>query len=178
VNLEEYKKIRDTINNADVLMYKGTAWDSRIIRKIIRSKYSHAGIVAWWDDRLMVLEAVGRGVIVRPVSSTIKHYRGKVHLYSSKDTIPHHVRSKMVQFAQQELGKEYATWKSILLGFKILFKKKLDEKDKLKRANKLYCSHYVAQIYNSQGFDLKKDMSDRFMRPGDIANSPLLQRVK
>ena len=178
MNLEEYQEIRDTINNADILMYKGTTLFSRLIRKVTKSEYSHAGIVAWWNDRLMVLEAVGKGVIVTPISSNISHYKGEVHLYSTKASISANVRSKMLQFAQQELGKEYATWKLILFGIKIIFKKNLDEKDELKRTNKLYCSHYVAQVYNSQGHDLKKGVSDRFMRPEDIANSKLLEKIK
>ena len=32
--------------------------------------------------------------------------------------------------------------------------------------------------YNSQGHDLKEGVSDRYMRPEDIAKSNLLQRLK
>jgi hypothetical protein len=42
--------------------------------------------------------------------------------------------------------------------------------------NKLFCSQYVAQIYNSIGLDLKRNREDRFMSPGDIARSRLLER--
>jgi len=178
MNLEEYQEIRGDINNADVLMYKGKTLTSRLIRRTTKSDYSHAGIVIWWDKRLMVLEAVSKGVIVTPISINLKHYKGEVHLYSTKDSISKDERSKMVEFAQLELGKEYARWKMILFGIKIIFKKNLDEKDELKRANKLYCSHYVAQVYNSQGYDLKKDVSDSFMSPEDIAKSNLLLRIK
>ena len=84
MNFQEYQIIRDTINNADVLMYKGTTLISRIIRKLTKSEYSHAGIVAWWNERLMVLEAVGKGVIVTPISSNISHYKGEVYLLDDR----------------------------------------------------------------------------------------------
>jgi hypothetical protein len=59
---------------------------------------------------------------------------------------------------------------------KVLFKRDLSEKDELRMENKLFCSQYVAQIYNSVGSDLKKNTEDRFMSPGDIASSPLLEK--
>ena len=82
----------------------------------------------------------------------------------------------MVIFAQEELGKSYARWKAVLLGLRVLFKRDLSKKDELRMENKLFCSQYVAQIYNSIGLDLKKNREDRFMSPRDIAKSPLLEK--
>jgi len=96
--------------------------------------------------------------------------------FTSKQEISDEDRLRMVIFAQEELGKRYATWKAILLGWKVLFKRDLGERDRLRRENKLFCSQYVAQIYNSIGLDLKKNREDRFMLPGDIARSPLLEK--
>ena len=50
-----------------------------------------------------------------------------------------------------------------------------DKKDEIRRARKLFCSHYVSQAYNYVGRDLKKNKSDRFMTPDDIATSPILR---
>lgn len=177
-----YNEIRNDIKDCDILLYKGTHWLSKVIRWATKSPYSHAGVVVWWNNRLMVLEAIGKGVIVTPLSQNLRHYKGEVHLYVLKTGTNKNVktstRNEMLRFAQHELGKEYARWKMILFGIKILLSKDLDKKDELKRANKLYCSQYVAQIYNSGGFDLKKDKADRFMSPKDVAESPLLNRVK
>jgi hypothetical protein len=82
----------------------------------------------------------------------------------------------MVILAQEELGKSYARWKAMLFGLKVLFKRDLSIIDELRMENKLFCSQYVAQIYNSIGLDLKKNREDRFMSPGDIARSPLLEK--
>ena len=83
----------------------------------------------------------------------------------------------LVAFAQRELGKEYATWRAILLGARILFNRRVEERDRLRREQKLFCSYYVAQAYNAINRDLKRGYSDRFMSPGDIAASPLLRRT-
>ena len=170
-----YSTYRTKIKTCDVLLYQGKNWFSRAIRWVIKSPYSHAGLVVWWNDRLIVLEAVSKGVIATPLSQNLSHYKGEVHLYSvlAKEID----RDKMLKFAQEELGKEYATWKMVLFGIKILLSKDLDKRDELRQAHKLYCSQYVARVYNSEGCDLKKNKADRFMSPNDIANSPRLGRV-
>jgi hypothetical protein len=170
----EYSEIRRQIHNGDVLLYEGFNLASRLIRWATRSRYSHAGIAVWWNDRLMVMEAVGNGVSVTPMSNNVRHYHGHVKWYSTREPIPENKRLEMVRFAQEELGKEYALWKAFLLGLAVLFKRNKDKKDDLRRENKLYCSWYVAQIYNAISLDLKKGVSDRFMTPQDIARSPVL----
>jgi len=119
---------------------------------------------------------VGRGVSVTPLSANLRHYHGHVQWFTTRKPVSQAKRRGMIQFAQQELGKGYALWKSIVLGFFILFHRGVDTRDRLRRENKLYCSWYVAQIYNAVGLDLKKGVSDRFMTPEDIARSPLLVR--
>jgi hypothetical protein len=156
-------------------MYKGTGIFSWLIKKATRSEYSHASVVVWWNQRLMVMEAVGKGVIVNPLSHNVDHYHGDIDWYSSVQDIAPEQRTHMVQFAQQELGKSYDTWKAILVGIGAFFKKKVEEQDELRRSTELFCSHYVAEIYNAIGIDLKKETSDRFMVPDDIARSPQLQ---
>ena len=173
---KSYKSFRDEVKNGDVLMYKNSGIIAWIVMKIIGSEtYSHAGIVAWWNQRLMVMEAVGKGVIVTPLSYNIEHAHGDVEWYRSVEPISDERRIQMVQFAQQELGKKYAMWKAILLFIGRTLKLDFDKTDKLKRENHLFCSQYVSAIYNSIGIDLKKNLSDRFMAPDDIAASPKLE---
>jgi len=174
---EFYGDARLQIKNGDVLMYRGRSLQSRLICLLTRSRYSHAGLAVWWNDRLVVMEAVGRGVMVTPLSSNVRHYDGRVEWYTSREDIPDSERIMLVAFAQRELGKEYATWRAILLGLRILINRRVEERDKLRREQKLFCSYYVAQAYNAIHRDLKRSFSDRFMSPGDIAASPLLRRV-
>ena len=171
-----YEDIRSQIKDGDVLMFKGRYFSSSIIRWLTGSFYSHAGIAVWWNRRLMVMEAVERGVGILPLSRKIGSYRGDVEWFCSKKEIPERDRLRMILFAQEELGKSYARWREILFGWKILLRRNLSEKDELRRENKLYCSQYVARTYNAIGLDLKKNRDDRFMSPDDVANSPLLEK--
>jgi hypothetical protein len=172
-----YDDIRSQIKNGDVLMYRGKSLQSRIIMFITRSNFSHAGIAAWWNNRLMVMEAVGKGVVATPMSLSVGKYDGRVEWFTSAEEISDDERLQMIKFAQEELGKEYATWKATKLGLKIFFQHDKEKRDQLRRERQLFCSYYVAQIYNSIGRDLKRGVSDRFMTPRDIADSPMLRRV-
>jgi len=174
--LLKYDDVLSQINNGDVFMYKGKGIASYIIQRVTRSPYSHAGIAAWWNERLMVMEAKGNGVVVSPFSRSVGHYHGDVEWFISTQEISESDRLKMVIFAQEELGKTYGRWKAIVLGIRTLFQRDLDKRDRLRKQNKLFCSEYVAQTYNSICLDLKKKTSDRFMKPADIANSPLLEK--
>jgi hypothetical protein len=164
------------MKNGDVLMFTGEYWISAIIKLLTHSSYSHAGIVAWWNKRLMVMEADSKGVIVSRLSSKLDKYRGKVEWYACRQEISEENRKKMVDLAQEELGKSFAKWKALLFGWRVFFKKSLSKKDEFRRSNKLFCSHYVAEIYNRIGIDLKKKREDRFMSPQDIANSHQLEK--
>jgi len=173
----DYEQMRLQIKNGDVLMYRGRKWESRVIRWATGSRYSHAGIAAWWNDRLIVMEAVGKGVVITPISRNVRSYRGSVEWFTSVDEIADDERLRMVEFAQRELGKEYALLRTLRLGILALFKRNVESRDRLRREERLFCSHYVAATYNAIGKDLKKGVSDRFMSPGDIAASPLLKRM-
>jgi len=171
-----YDLVRPQIRNGDVLMFKGKYRSSFLIKWLTKSSYSHAGIAVWWNERLMIMEAVMSGVRVAPLSRNVYQHEGNVEWFSCKKEISEEDRLKMIIFAQEELGKSYARWKAVLFGVKVLFKRDLSEKDELRMENKLFCSQYVAQIYNSIGLDLKKNREDRFMSPGDLARSPLLEK--
>jgi hypothetical protein len=166
-----YSDMRKTIASADVLLYEGETFFSWIIKKVTRSRFSHAGIAVWWNERLMVMEAVRLGVVVTPLSASVGHYKGHVHWYTSKRLLGEKDRERMIIFAQEELGKAYALWKAIWVGIKLVFNWKPEERDELKREQKLFCSAYVAQIYNSIGVDLVPGRSDIFVVPEDIASS-------
>jgi hypothetical protein len=173
----DYDATRPLIKDGDVLMYRGRSLESRLIRWATRSKYSHAGLAVWWNDRLMVMEAVGRGVVLSPLSKNVRSYSGSVEWFSSVEEISAEERVRMIQIAQQELGKEYALWRALILGWRVLFQKDIEKRDGLRREARLFCSHYVAAVYNAIGKDLKRGVSDRFMSPGDIASSPMLKRM-
>ncbi len=169
-----YQSVRADILDGDVLLYRGSGFFAKMIQVVTRSKYSHTGVAAWWNNRLMVLEAVNRGVMVTPLSKNIESYHGDIEWYSTKTDLSSEQRSDMVDFAQQELGKEYDYLKAFWLGLVFLLRRPKDPNDALIKATKLFCSYYVAQIYNSVGIDLQPELSDRHMAPKDISTSSKL----
>lgn len=173
----QYSRTRLQIRDCDILLYRGRSWESRLIRLVTGAPYSHAGLAVWWNDRLMVLEAVGRGVVATPLSANVRRYDGRVELFTSVEEISPADRTRMVEFAQRELGKSYGTMQAILLGLRRLLGNRGGEGDSWRRARKLICSQYVAGVYTQAGRDLTAGVSDRFTAPGDIALSPLLRRL-
>jgi len=172
----KYTDVRQDIKQGDILLYKGRTFVSWAIKFFTRSEYSHAGIAVKWNDRLMVMEAIRKGVIVNPLRRSLKRYKGSVEWWSCKEEINDGDRHKMIIFAQKELGKDFAFWLLFCFAFAIsFFIRDLNKRVAFRREKKLFCSLYVAEIYSQAGKDLRKDLSDRFTSPGDIANSPLLE---
>lgn len=166
-----YGNIKKNIKDGDILLYKGTALPSRIIRMVTKSEYSHAGIAAKWNNRHMVMEVTHKGVIATTLARNIRHYKGDVEWFSSKKDISKAKRDTMIKFAQEQLGNEYDFLQLLRIGIKLLFKKVINVKDE-----RLICSEFVAEMYSQVGIDLKKGASDAFTTPSDISRSAMLER--
>jgi hypothetical protein len=174
-----YGRYRGEFKDADIVMFKGTGLVSRIIKWRTKSVYSHAGVVAWWNERLIVLEAVGKGVVARPISYALHHYKGGFDYYRLKAEYPvtANKRKQMVVFAQRQLGKEYATWEVVKFFFRLLFNLKMTKRDSPKPPGKFFCSQYVSAIYREGGLDLEMKFGDKFTTPCQISESKLLEYV-
>ncbi|MEE9372918.1 MAG: YiiX/YebB-like N1pC/P60 family cysteine hydrolase [Saprospiraceae bacterium] len=173
----QYQDIRSNIKDADILLYKGTGLFSYLIKKITRSEYSHAGLAVRWNDRLMVMEAVGRGVIVTPLSTNVRKYHGDVEWFQCKEKISDEKRLLIIQFAQKELGKKYSILGVLWIAYHILLKKPFTESESDITSKRLFCSLYVASSYNqaSLNLDLARGKPDYLTTPDDIRLSPLLE---
>jgi len=179
VNIISYDDIRSDIKNAEVLLYRGTDIVSRGIKLLTGSKYSHAGLVVWWNERLMVLEAVGNGVVAMPLSENLKHHHGAVDYYRCTETIDDSRRLDMVIFSQEQLGKKYAFFQMAIFGFKLLFRMKMSSRER--RANGAYgqffCSEYVSATYLTQRIDLAASLSPQYTSPDALSKSDKLTLV-
>jgi len=195
--INEYERVRDQIMDGDVILFEGIGflsaalhWRKRprefpvwkyllhalvstIVKAATGSKYSHAGLAAWWHKRLMVLEAIGDGVIVNPLRRSEERFKAKIYWFHCEEILPEGRELMMIK-AQEELGKPYGFWKAILYLICILFKIDVDKRDSLRKAKSIYCSEYVARVYNAVHKDLRKGHADQFMSPQDIAESSLL----
>ncbi|HNW59418.1 MAG TPA: YiiX/YebB-like N1pC/P60 family cysteine hydrolase [bacterium] len=167
----DYAHTRAEIRDGDILLYESDTFYSRIIKKVTHSRFTHAGIAVWWIERLMVMEAVGRGVVVTPLSTGVREHKARVHWFTAVQPITAEQRRHMIMEAQEELGKKYALGHAIWVGIKLLFNWKPERRDQLRKEQKFFCSAYVAHVYNACGIDLKRGLGDSSMVPEDIATS-------
>lgn len=172
-----YQQHRHDMQDGDVLIFKGQSWLSKIIKWRTRSDYSHAGVVVWWNDRLMVLEAIGQGVLARPISYNLDHYRGDIEYFRPSQEIATETRTRMAQFAQAQLGKKYASRRLLSFFFKLLLNRPLLSQDKAAAPCRYFCSEYVADIYAKNGLDLDIERSSGYTSPDRLACAPGLTFV-
>jgi hypothetical protein len=173
--LVHYAGIRREIRDGDILLFRGKSWISRIICRLTRSPYSHAAIVAWWSDRLMVLEAVGKGIVVSRMSVVVNHYSGKIDLWTTDEGLS---RAEVILAAQRLLGKRYSPYKLIRnLGRLVFGRPRHDEHDPEAPPEDFVCSEFVSRVWRAGGIDLVNDSPDVYTKPSDIARSPHLRRI-
>jgi hypothetical protein len=175
INLE-YAEVRDQFKSGDIVLFKGRGLISNLIKKFTKSEYSHSGIVSWWNERLMVLEAVGKGVVVTALSSNVKNYHGDIEWYSCKEELSEIRRNSLVAYAQLELGKDYDTMQLIKIALRRIFKLPIDDYDKLRSRPKQFCSCYVSSAYTAIDIDLKEGASNDFTTPDDIARCGIIEK--
>jgi hypothetical protein len=170
-----YAGIRRKIRDGDILLFRGKSWLSRIIRRVTRSPYSHAAIVAWWNERLMVLEAVGKGVMVSRMSIVVNHYSGQVELWTTDENLS---RTEVIRAAQRLLGKRYSPYKLVRNLVRLVFgRPRHDEADPDAPPEDFVCSEFVSRVWRAGGIDLAGDSPDMYTKPSDIAMSPHLRKV-
>lgn len=175
--MARYEEYRPHMRNGDVLLFKGKGLLSEIIKWKTGSAYSHAGLVAWWGDRLMVLEAVGAGVRATPISYNLKKYQGGIDYFRCNKDIPDSVRDGMLNFAQTQLGKEYDIGRLVGFFIKLMRNQPLQASETSTVPSTFFCSEYVAEVYEYAGCDLVADRSSQYTSPDKIADSALMEFV-
>lgn len=174
--LRNYRTRRKNIQNGDILLFRGHRIFSRMIRFFSGSEYSHAGLAVWWNRRLMVMEVLSSGLILRTMSRSVSRYFGHVDLFSTKKSLPAAKRQKMIEFAQEELGKKYSVAHLLQAGVYRIFGLGSPDERTLRRVEKMICSEFISRVYLKAGIDLKKGMESSFTTPGDISLSPALMK--
>lgn len=177
----DYAQVRQTMQDGDILLFGGTNAFSRLIRWACKSDYSHAGIVAWWGERLMVLEAKGPGVVASPISDNLCHYAGNIDYFRLRpeQALDPAARKKMLDFALLQLGKKYNFWQLVPFFFRLVLNKlhKYRGWQDHDIASAYFCSEYVSAIYSRAGRDLDILYPNHFTSPQAIAQSTLLEKV-
>jgi hypothetical protein len=174
-----YPEIRDQIRDGDIVLFRGTSWFSRLLRWGMRSPYSHSGVLAWWNGRLMLLEAVPQGVLASRMSWVVNHYSGSCELWTARDEHDGRLaRDEVIRAAQLLIGRRYSKFKLIRNARRILFGRgKVEERDPEADPDDFVCSEFVSRVWRAGGVDLYEDTPDVYTKPSDIARSPTLHKV-
>jgi len=171
----KYSEVRSSISSGDILLFQGTKPLSRLIRWGTQSVYSHAGLATWWNGRLMVVQAVGKGAQVIPVSSAVVAYNRQVDWFTLRDeyrgAIDH---AKLIDFAIELLGRDYSYLGLLALMGRMLLGTVKSVTDLKKAPGAIFCSQYVSYCYRMAGTDLVRGIADHCTSPADLAASKYL----
>lgn len=171
----DYGAVRDQIKDGDIVLFRGRSAVSRMIRWLTRSPYSHAGVVGWWNGRLMVLEAVGKGVSTSRLSFVVAAYSGHCELWTASEQGLD--RARVVEEAQLVLGHHYSKGKILSNLWRMIVGRRAREADPDGTPDGFVCSELVSRVWRKGGVDLKPGVPDRFTRPGDIARSSAVRKL-
>ena len=173
---EGYDTIRHRVRDGDILLFQGKGWVSRIIRWGSDSTYSHAGLTAWWGERLLVFQSAGRGVEVLPVSSAVYEYDGQVDWWVVKREREAELdRGELLRHAVTQLGTPYAKTGVLELMWRMAIGKFRGRRDPRVDPEGMFCSQYVSYCYRKAGLDLRPDTDDACTSPGDLATCGVLE---
>lgn len=172
-----YTDVRSQIATGDILLFQGASPLSRLIRWGSGSAYSHAGIAAWWDDRLLVFQAASRGTEILPVSSAVDAYDGQVDWYALRPEFRLNEKNAhaLVTTAVTLLGRSYARTGLLELMWRMARGKFRGRVDPQTCPDALFCSQYVSYCYRMSNFDLVSGTDDASTSPGDLAKSMYLE---
>jgi hypothetical protein len=177
----KYEVVRDLIGDGDVFLFKGQYLLSRWFESLDDSYYSHAGMAAWWGDRLMFLQAEPReGIQAVPLSVAIGTYKGRVDWYmllresyeldlaEYNDRIQHRVIFR----AKASLGLHYA-FGAVIKNFFRRWIAKIPLANKV-HPKAMFCSQYVEDCFCNGDMSLAHQQPITTF-PKEIADSSHLQ---
>jgi len=169
---KRYAEYRGQISDGDVLCFSGRHWLSRFIQYLSHGRYSHGGLAFWWEDRLMVLQAVARpGVQALPASRAIAQYDGDVDWYPlALEFRTDKFVTDITEVAMDRIGDPYSLLDLVRVGLHYLVGTGLPKEKR--SGHRFVCSQYVAYCYSEIGLDLKPDRPDIGTTPEDLARSP------
>jgi hypothetical protein len=170
----KYHEVHQQIQTGDLFLFRGNYESSKIFERLTHAFYSHATIVAWWHERLMILQAEGPGIQAIPLSVAVSQYPGRADWYRlRRDTIPDvdaKVKAVMAE-AKADLGLPF--------GVLDLFKGLLHWGRNVTLTEPvwpraMFCSEYVERCFRTGGMSLT-GKTDIISFPKDVAVSPLIE---
>ena len=159
----------------DILLYKGTAWTSKLIQWKTTSLYSHVSVVVGSEMNLGIESNTGSQSGVRALdlrkldANIIDAFRVKPQNTFEPE--------KVISYLVDSLGAKFdyvgVTWLGVL---KVL---NLTEKANQFQIKKDYfCSELVYEAFHAAGLDIVPQVEQTdTTSPGDIARSPRIEKI-
>jgi hypothetical protein len=136
----KYEEARGDIKSGDVLLWSHRKWNTwydiqlQLVRFFTRSEYSHIGIAYVMGDRVFVLESVGAGVRMYPLSKELP--------FSWMPMISGEWNDNVLKAAMAKFGQKYSKWDAI---------KSLWKKIPVGEDDQWQCAEYTSYILHQMG---------------------------
>jgi hypothetical protein len=175
-NQPSYQQIRKEVQTGDLLLFSGAYRLSKVIGWATKCPYSHAGILAKWNGRIVAFQSDTRGVEVLPASTMVCRYNGKVDWWSLKPEYRAKLdEERFFDTALTLLGLRFGYWGLIRFGLRMLFGWTVNRRDAQLTPNSMFCSQFVANCYRNGGLPIDENLDDDMTSPAVLATSPFFQ---
>ena len=174
------------MQDGDILLCKGSSLTARLIMWGTGSVYSHVAVMA--SAKLgLIIEAVPKGG-VRAIS--IENYKEVYDLYRVKDRSSFDL-SEVAAYLVRMLAQAYDFKSTLKLGWKLSLRKmglvrlallkaagQKPAADALQEDQDYFCSELCYCAFKAGGLDIVPQIGEaETTSPGDIAGSPLIEKV-
>jgi hypothetical protein len=171
-----YPLARSKIRDGDLLLFRcGRGLLGRLIATAGRSDYSHAGMAAWWNGRLMCLETLqGRGGRAVLLSNLVRKYPGRIDVYTAEANGQPFDRQAAVEAMIEITGRPYGWWSLLWVALVHMAVVRLfvrPNTDDAANGSLPFCSQAVSRACRAGGVDPVPRLADRATEPGDLARS-------
>lgn len=170
------------IQDADLLLFRGTGTISKLISAAGRSPYTHAGLAVWIHGLLFCVEVRefygGRAVML---ASQVEKLPGRIDVF---ETNPNNRWTEFDKFDAcyrmlKMAGSPYGYWSVLratiphLPFIRLKVKPVID--DEQESVGPPFCSQAIAIACRFGGVDPVPHLPDRLTEPADLAQSPFFQ---
>src|SRR5690554_6247260 len=91
VKIVPFEQAKTNIRTGDILFCSGRYLVSELIKKLSKSRFSHIGLLVYWNEHVLVLESVeDDGVRVVPLSHYLYNYENSKEKYKGQMYIARH----------------------------------------------------------------------------------------
>ncbi len=174
-----YADARETIRDADLLLFRRRDRLARLIAVAGRSQYVHAAIAGWWRDRLMCVEMTSGGGRAQLLSNIVEQWPGVIDVYQANAVRRRFSRRRALLAMIAITGRRYG-WLNLLrasllhlAAFRFLVPPDTDDGETSNWPP--FCSQAVAMADRAGGVDPVPNLADRLTEPGDLARSAFYQ---